>query len=121
MQDSDSDLTLSDSSANAELSKELDRLIQPDDFVIVKVYGKTKNVFRMYVAKVTDFQDDGYVGLFCKKTLSSNMFSLTDEESFFSKDDVIKKLMPVVQTSKSASRWKDKICFQDDLSAFIIY
>ncbi|KAJ9596963.1 hypothetical protein L9F63_011993 [Diploptera punctata] len=121
VQDSDSDLTLSDSSANAELSKELDRLIQPDDFVIVKVYGKTKNVFRMYVSKVTDFQDDGYVGLFCKKTLSSNMFSLTDEESFFSKDDVIKKLMPVVQTSKSASRWKDKICFQDDLSAFIIY
>lgn len=121
VQDSDSDLTLSDSSANAELSKELDRLIQPDDFVIVKVYGKTKNVFRMYVSKVTDFQDDGYVGLFCKKTLSSNMFSLTDEESFFSKDDVIKKLMLVVQTSKSASRWKDKICFQDDLSAFIIY
>ncbi|KAK4887506.1 hypothetical protein RN001_003777 [Aquatica leii] len=55
VQDSDSDLTLSDSSANAELSKELDGLIQPDDFVIVKVYGKTKNVFRI---KMGDYEKE---------------------------------------------------------------
>ncbi|KAJ9577571.1 hypothetical protein L9F63_005838, partial [Diploptera punctata] len=65
VQDSDSDLTLSDSSANAELSKELDRLIQPDDFVIVKM------------------------------TVMLDCFARKP-----SADDVIKKLMPVVQTSK---------------------
>lgn len=124
VQDSDRDLIVSDSSVEAEFSssfQKLDTLLKIEDFVIVKVYGKSKNVFRMYVSKVTEFQDDGYVGLFYRKTLNSNTFSATDEESFFSKDDLIKKLMPVVQTSKSASRWKDKVSFHDDLSAYTIY
>ncbi|KAJ8892049.1 hypothetical protein PR048_004616 [Dryococelus australis] len=34
------------------------------DYAVVKVYGKAKQSFRLYVCKVYDSQDNGYVGVF---------------------------------------------------------
>lgn len=125
--DSDPDIILSDSSANHEFisfhpDKELDtNCLQPDDFAIMKVYGKSKHVCRMYICKVTQVQDDGYIGLFYKKSLENNTFIATEEESFFSKDDFVKKLMPPVDASKSSSRLKNTKRFLDDISDFTIY
>ena len=44
-------------------------------------------------------RDGGYVGLFYKKSLYTNTFTPTNEESYFNKEYVIKKLMPPIDAS----------------------
>lgn len=62
-----------------------------NDFVIVKVQGKTKNAFRLYVAKITYVHNDGYDGVFFKRVHGSNKFLDMPEEAFIKKNDGVLK------------------------------
>lgn len=106
LQDSDAELILSDSEESdmANCAQELDSNLRFDDFAIVKVYGKTKTVLRMYIRKISLLEDNGYVGIFYKKSIFNHTFLPTEEEFFFLKDGVMKNHMPPVEASKSSSR-----------------
>lgn len=123
VQDSDQDLVPSDTSSDLDEIdiQELNPSLQIEDFAIVKVYGDSTKVYRMYICQVTELQDDGYVGRFYKKNLNSSTFSATEEESFFEKADVVMKLRPPVDVSKSSSRFKNRLSFVDDISHFTLY
>lgn len=92
----------------------------PEDFGIVKVYGKTKDKCRLYIAKIKDFEEGGYICQFYKKIPFAKKFAATDEESFVRKIDVVHKLSSPVICSGS-SRFSNMITFNDDLSEFTIY
>ncbi|CAH1100825.1 unnamed protein product [Psylliodes chrysocephalus] len=84
------------------------------DFCIVKVYGKTAAVFRLYVAK----QKDEFVGRFFKRHPQIWKFIETDEESLIAKRDIIRKLSKPIKSS--SARYKDMIGFSTDLSDLTI-
>lgn len=92
----------------------------PDDFLVVKVYGKKGKSFRLYVTKVLYRDDDEYVGVFYKRVPNTWKFSETDEEASFLPQDVVKKLQPddVIKTS---SRFKDMISFTNDMTDLNLY
>nr|CAD7429773.1 unnamed protein product [Timema monikensis] len=91
----------------------------PGDFAVVKVYGKTKESFRLYVSRVSHPSGAGYMGTFYKRTPQTMRFSETLEESYFSHQDVVHKLSTPI--SSSSARFKDMISFPDDLSNLTIY
>nr|CAD7576819.1 unnamed protein product [Timema californicum] len=91
----------------------------PGDFAVVKVYGKTKESFRLYVSRVSHPSGAGYIGTFYKRTPQTMRFSETLEESYFSHQDVVHKLSTPI--SSSSARFKDMISFPDDLSDLTIY
>ncbi|KAK9883062.1 hypothetical protein WA026_001267 [Henosepilachna vigintioctopunctata] len=90
-----------------------------DRYMLVKVYGKTKTSFRCYICKVAGLEDDNFVGKFLKRVPQTNKFTITEEESLVSRNDVILKLSSPV--SSSSARFKDMLFFKDDLSDFTIY
>lgn len=92
----------------------------PGDFLVVKVFGKTKNTYRLYVSKVLYLQGDGYVGVFYKKAPHAKNFSQTEEEAFIPTKDIVKELKLSLNQNKSA-RFKDMVSFKNDLSDMILY
>lgn len=68
----------SDSSDSPNLDESTDRasgenlVINDDDYMLVKVYGKTKTFFRCYICKVAYLEDDGFVGTFLKRVQETN-------------------------------------------------
>ncbi|KAJ8890503.1 hypothetical protein PR048_010012 [Dryococelus australis] len=84
--------------------KPSDTDLSSGDYAVVKVY-------------VCDLEDNGYVGVFLKKVLQTNKFTVTNEESFFSREDIVRKLS--ITTRGTTSRFKDMIIFKDDVSDII--
>ncbi|KAK9872855.1 hypothetical protein WA026_019644 [Henosepilachna vigintioctopunctata] len=72
-----------------------------------------------YICKVAGLEDDNFVGKFLKRVPQTNKFTITEEESLVSRNDVILKLSSPV--SSSSARFKDMLFFKDDLSDFTIY
>lgn len=118
LQDSDDQLifTSSEDEQVSEVgnSNPSDIALSPGDYAVIKVYGKVKQSFRLYVCKICDPQDDGYVGVFLKKLPQTNKFIETNEESFFSREDIVRKLS--ITTGGTTSRFKDSIIFKGDVS-----
>lgn len=129
IQDSDKDFRL-DSSSEEEPTFDTTGSIpdtpastenfSPDDFCVVKVYGKVESVFRLYVCQLEYPQDDGFVGKFYKKVTGTKRFVQTDEDAFFQEKDILKKLHPVTGLQTS-SRFKNMVTFHDDLDNLILY
>lgn len=92
----------------------------PGDYLVVKVYGKSKNNFRLYVCKVMHPEDDGYVGVFYKKNPQTWRFFPTEEEAFFSSQDIVRKLQ-LSDTERTSSRFKHMISFKNDLGDLFLY
>lgn len=89
------------------------------DFAVIKVMGKSKNSFRLYVVKVVEFDEDGYIGKFFKKSSYGFKFKESDEEALFkSPEDVIRRLTQPKMCS--SSRFKGLITFDDDLDGLTI-
>lgn len=89
------------------------------DFAVVRVERKQKESFRLYVTKVIEVEDDGYVGVFFKKKSSANKFEETEEEGFFHQEDIVYNLSkPIIHTH---GRFKDMISFEDDLNEITLY
>lgn len=118
LQDSDEQLISSssedDQGSEVDNQKPPDTALSPGDYAEVKVYGKVKQSFRLYVCKVSYSEDGGYV-CFLKKQSQTNKFILTDEESFVSERDVVRKLS-ITSDGTTTSRFKDMIIFKDDVS-----
>lgn len=93
--------------------------LQRDSYVVVRVNGKSKGAFRLYVARIVGLQDDGYIGVFYKKVPMTPRFILTDEEAFFTNTDIIKILQKPVLSS--ITRYSGMIRFTTDLSMFSLY
>lgn len=108
-----SDLDESDGASGENL------VINEGEYMLVKVYGKTKTSFRCYTCKVAGLEDDGFVVKFLKRVPQTNKFTITEEESLVSRNDVILKLSSPV--SCSSERFKDMLFFKDELSDFTIY
>lgn len=89
------------------------------DHVIVKVMGKNKTCYRLYVAKVIEFDEEGYIGRFLKKIAQTNKFRETDEEALFKVDDVVRRL-PTPKPC-TTSRFKGLLYFEEDLSDFTLH
>lgn len=90
------------------------------EFALIKVMGKTKNSFRLYVVKIIEFDEEGYIGQFYKKSSHGLRFLQTDEEALFkTPEDVIRKLgKPKLCTS---GRFEGLISFDDDLDGLTIH
>ena len=73
-----------------------------------------------YVSRVLYPKDDGYVGVFYKKTPGTRRFCETDEDAFFRPQDILKTLQPTdgIQTS---SRFKNMISFKNDMDDLILF
>ncbi|KAG8260019.1 hypothetical protein J6590_106403, partial [Homalodisca vitripennis] len=54
----------------------------------MRVVRKQKKLFWLYVTKVIEVEDDGYVGVFFKKS-NVTKFKETDEEGFFTKQNIL--------------------------------
>ncbi|KAJ8966614.1 hypothetical protein NQ314_003422 [Rhamnusium bicolor] len=63
---------------------------RPEDFVLVKVFGK--NSYRLFIAKVIKPDNDDYEGVFYKRMLNIFRFCETTEGAFFQKNDIMLKL-----------------------------
>lgn len=88
-------------------------------FAVVKVGGKTKQSFRLYVAKVLEIEEDGYVVTFLKKCTQGLRFAQTEEEAFVKEEDFVRRLSK--PSSSSSSRFKDMIAFNNDLTDITLY
>ncbi|KAG8322877.1 hypothetical protein J6590_012866 [Homalodisca vitripennis] len=53
------------------------------DYAVIRVERKQKKSFQLYVTKVIEVEDDGYVGVFFKKKSNVKKFEETNEEGFF--------------------------------------
>ncbi|XP_072392290.1 uncharacterized protein [Diabrotica undecimpunctata] len=121
--DSDAQISLHDSSSNSSFSEsdadnELSEL-SPGEFAIVKVYGKTKDSFRMYVMRITVIVDEGYSGIYYRRAPNTMRFSETEEEFFVNKTDIIRKLSkPLLGSS---ARFNDFVSFSTDLSDLMLH
>lgn len=124
LQDSDDELILSTTSEDDfQLNSPSPSPIKDvniGDFFIIKVFGKTSNNFRLYVCKVLEPDNDGYIGLFYKKIKQTFRFVPTTEEAFFSAEEVVLKLEERAE-SKTSSRFKGSIAFNNDLTMYTIY
>ncbi|XP_063221130.1 uncharacterized protein LOC134530328 [Bacillus rossius redtenbacheri] len=118
VQDSDDDLILI-SSNSSDQDENTGISISQGDYMVVKIYGKTKTSFRYYVCKVSYLMDNGFVGTFLKRVPQTKKFTMTEEESFVSKNDVFRKLSSPVLNS--GARFKDMLCFEDDLTDLTVY
>lgn len=90
------------------------------DFALIKVQtGNTKHAFRLYVVKVIEFDEEGYIGKFYKKSSHSFKFLETDEEALFkTPEDVVRKLgKPTLCTT---GRFQGHIIFNDDFDGLTI-
>uniref|UniRef100_A0A1B6GCB9 DDE-1 domain-containing protein n=1 Tax=Cuerna arida TaxID=1464854 RepID=A0A1B6GCB9_9HEMI len=127
LQDSDDDFSISELDEDDDQSNintgTLNTQVSlfPEDFVVVKVFGKTQVKCRLYVCKVKDYEEGGYICQFFKKIPFAKKFVPTEEESFVRKIDVVKKLgLPV--TASGSSRYNNMISFEeDDLTGLSIY
>lgn len=126
LQDTDDDFVIS---SHSESDSEMQPLtigtgtqnsFLPNDFAVVKVFGKTQNKFRLYVCKIKDYDEGGYICQFFKKILFAKKFTATEEESFVRKRDIVRKLGAPV-TVAGSSRFHDMITFNDDISDLTIY
>ena len=88
--------------------------IQVGEYCVVKVYGKSKENFRLYIAKVTNPTNAGYDVMFFKGHSQAMKFMETEEESYVAKKDVVRKLSKPLKSS--SARFKDMISFTTDLS-----
>lgn len=88
--------------------------VSSGDFVVVRVYTKDKKSFRLYVARVKKSVSNGYEGVFYKRAQKTLRFLETEEEAFFSKTDIVRKLSKPV--TSSIARFKNMISFNTDLS-----
>ena len=88
VQDSDEDLILS-SSDYSDQDENTGISISQGDYMVVKVYGKTKTSFRCYVCKVSYLNDDDFVGTFLKRVPQTKKFTMTEEDSFVLRNDVV--------------------------------
>lgn len=128
VQDSDNEFVLSseeepevkERSEDLERPKNPENSYRPGDFLVVKVYGKTKDTHRLYVTKVLYIQGDGYIGVFYKRAPSTWNFSQTEEEAFIPAKDILKQLKLSLNQNKSA-RFKDMVSFENDLSDLMLY
>ncbi|KAJ8949284.1 hypothetical protein NQ314_008272 [Rhamnusium bicolor] len=57
---------------------------RPEDFVLVKVFGKDS--YKLFIAKVVKPDNDGYEGVFYKRMPNTFRFCETTEGAFFSKE-----------------------------------
>ena len=80
----------------------------------VEVYGKSKENFRLYIAKVTNQTNVGYDIMFFRRHSQTMKFMETEEESHVAKKDVVRKLSEPLKSS--STRFKDMISFTNDLS-----
>lgn len=126
LHDSDEELILSTRTSEEEERttgtgnpSDADTCINPGDYMVVKVYGKTKNTSRCYVCQVNYLEDDGFVGTFLKRVSQTNKFTMTEEDSLISREDVIKKLSSPIL--RSSSHFKNTLLFKEDLSDVTIY
>lgn len=134
--ESESDFSVHDSSSDLDIdlifgeekfeeteeatsSKKIQIPLTPNDFAVVKVQGKTKSSFRLYVAKIISMYQDGYEGLFYKKIQGAYKFIETQEESFIPSDDIIMKLSKPICIK--SSRFNNAIAFSEDLSEYTLY
>lgn len=90
------------------------------EFAVIKVMGKTKNSCRLYVVKVIEFDEEGYIGRFYKKTPGVFKFAQTDEEALFkAPEDVIRRLNK--PNICSSGRYQGSITFLDDFEGLSLY
>lgn len=82
--------------------------------------GNTQKSLCYYVVKTIEFDEDGYIGKFYKKTSHGYRFLETDEEALFkTPEDVICKLgTPKLCTT---GRFKGLVSFDDNLDGLTIY
>ncbi|KAG8333517.1 1-acyl-sn-glycerol-3-phosphate acyltransferase gamma [Homalodisca vitripennis] len=71
VQDTDKELILSSPDEESGVEEPLNTQLSflPGDFAVVKVYGKTKAHFRLYVCQVKDYEEGGYICQFYKNNL----------------------------------------------------
>lgn len=86
----------------------------PGDFCVAKVFGKTANCFRLFVAKVMEKDNGGYNVSFFKRHNQTMKFKETEEESYIRESDVVRKLTRPV--TASSARYNNMIGFAEDLS-----
>lgn len=112
LRDSDDDY---DNLSHAEEIDEHDvNSIKTGEYCVVKIYRKSRKNFRLYIAKVTNQTNAGYDVVFFKRHSQTLKFMETEEESYVSKKDVIRKLSKPLKSS--SARFRNMISFSDDLS-----
>lgn len=90
-----------------------------NDYAIVKVHGKSKGSFRLYVSKIISPSDGGYECTFFKRYPNTHKFSETQEEAFVDEKDIVLKLSKPNESHNA--RFHKMISFPDDLSGFTLY
>lgn len=113
--DIESDISVHNCDSEVSLFSEL----QAGDFALVKVFGKSKDSMRLYVAKIITSEADENFVLFYKWTPKTLHFTETTEEAFIKKENIFLKLSKPVQCS--TARFYNMISFSDDLTGFSIY
>ncbi|XP_046684661.1 uncharacterized protein LOC124370420 [Homalodisca vitripennis] len=90
VQDTDKELILSSPDEESGVEEPLNTQLSflPGDFAVVKIYGKTKAHFRLYVCQVKDYEEGGYICQFYKKQPFARKFAVTDEDSFMDEDEI---------------------------------
>lgn len=106
VQDSDEHLILSSSDSSDQDENTAISICQ-SVYMVVKVYGKTKTSFSCYVCKISYLTDDGFVGTFLKRVPQTKKFTMTEENSLFSRNDVVRKLSSPVLSS--IARFKEML------------
>lgn len=116
LHDSSSDFDFSEieSESNSDSAQ-----LSAGEFVVVKVYGKTKDAFRFYVIRIIAIMDDGCHGIFYKRAPNTMRFQETDEESFVNNSDIVRKLSKPLQTT--SARFKNLLKFATDLSDLTLH
>nr|CAI5837246.1 unnamed protein product [Callosobruchus analis] len=112
LHDSSSDMFSLDSDAESDSSLPG---FTSGDFAVVRVCGKTKDSFRLYVMRITAVLDDGFNGIYYKRAPKAMRFFETDEEFFVNRSDITRKLSKPLPSS--SARFKDFVSFSTDLSS----
>lgn len=110
--DQDSDKDYHESFSEYEDEDEV--TLKPGDFCIAKVFGKTINSFKLFVAKVMEKEEEGYIVSFFQRHNETMKFKETAEESYIRKSDVLRSLPQPI--TASSARYNNMVGFTDDLS-----
>lgn len=98
----------------SEYEDDVDLTLNPGDFCVTKVFGKTANYFRLFVARVMEKENGGYIVSFFKRYNPTMKFKETEEESFIRESDIVRKLTQPI--TASSARYNNMIGFAEDLS-----
>ncbi|CAH0559401.1 unnamed protein product [Brassicogethes aeneus] len=116
LHDSSSDMNFSESDAESNSGPPG---YTSGEFAVVKVCGKTKDSFRLYVIRIIAMMDDGCNGIYYKRVPNTKRFLETEEEFFVNRADIVRKLSKPLPGS--SARFKDFVSFSTDLSDLMLH